>query len=96
MEAGQSVKEWKPIVKPAIESKVKEFIQMGYEKTTSEDVWSCLEARVWKKKENKKLHEVVQDIFHLSSDVYISYLTMNAYRDDDDLMASIAAITARK
>lgn len=96
MEVGQTVKEWKMSVEPAIDSKVQEFIQMGYEKTTSADIWSCLEQRVWKGNPTKKLHEIVQDIFHLSSDVYIGYLTMNAYQDDDGLMASIAALTQPK
>lgn len=90
---GQTVKDWKPMIKPAIESKVSEFIEMGYEKATSEDIWLCLEQRVWKGNPTKKLHEVVQDVFHLSADIYMGYLTMNAYQDDDDLMASIAALT---
>lgn len=96
MAVGQTVKEWKSIVGPAIDSKVDEFIQMGYEKTTGDDIWLCLEQRIWKGNPTKKLHEIVQDIFHLSSDVYIGYLTMNAYQDDDDLMASIAALTEPK
>lgn len=93
MAVDKQVNEWKPIVRPVIESKVNEFLEMGYTKSTSEDIWICLEQRVWKENSTKKLHEVVQDIFHLSPDIYMSYLTLDAFQDDTDLMASIAALT---
>lgn len=93
MSGKQTISEWKKAVMPVVESKVNEFIQMGYDKTTPEDIWECLNQRVWKGNPKKGLHEVVQDIFHLSSDVFIGYLTMNAYQDDKDLMSSIAALT---
>ncbi len=89
----RTVNEWKSDIYPVIESKVNEFLEMGYTKTTSEDIWTCLEQKVWKGNPTKKLHEVVQDIFHLSPDIYMSYLTLHAFQDDTDLMASIAALT---
>jgi len=89
----QTVVEWKPIIKPVIESKVNEFLEMGYTMATSEDLWACLEQKVWGGNPTKKLHEIVQDIFHLSPDIYMSYLTLHAFQDDTDLMASIAALT---
>ena len=88
----QTVNEWKPMVKPAIDSKVEEFILMGYSRATHEDVWKCLEKRVWKGDPVKRINEVVQDILHLNGNVYMSYLTINSYQDDD-FMASIAALT---
>lgn len=93
MGAEQPVNEWRPIIKPVITSKVSEFLEMGYSKATSDDLWNCLEQRVWKGNPPKMLHEVVQDVFHLSPDVYMSYLTLHAFQDDTDLMASIAALT---
>ncbi|MBY7143280.1 post-transcriptional regulator [Virgibacillus sp. NKC19-3] len=92
MDIVQSVNEWKDTVKPALNSKVDEFRIMGYTKANHEDIWNCLVQKVWKGNPNKRLYEIVQDIFHLGSNVYLSYLTVNAYQDDD-LMASITALT---
>lgn len=88
----KEVKEWKDQIGPALESKLYEFQQMGYTRATSEDIWKCLTKKVWKGSPKKQIHEVVQDIFHLGSNIYLSYLTVEAYQDDD-LSASIAALT---
>lgn len=92
METVKTVAEWKSLITPALESKSSEFKLLGYAQATREDVWNCLEKKVWKDNPAKRLYEVVQDIFHLGSNIYMSYLTLNAYQDDD-LMASIAALT---
>lgn len=88
----KEVNQWKPIVQQVLGSKVREFHLLGYSRATNEDVWRCLEERIWKGNPQKRLYEVVQDIFHLQSNVYMSYLTINAYQDDN-LMDSIAALT---
>jgi len=88
----KTVSAWKSLIIPALESKSSEFRLQGYEEATSEDVWKCLTEKVWKGNPEKRLYEVVQDIFHLGSNVYMSYLTLNAYQKDD-LMDSIAALT---
>ncbi|MFS0672920.1 post-transcriptional regulator [Ornithinibacillus sp. 179-J 7C1 HS] len=92
MEIIKTVDNWKEELKPALESKALEFQLMGYSKATEEDVWNCLSKKVWKGNPEKRLYEVVQDVLHLSSTIYMSYLTIDAYQDDD-LMASIAALT---
>lgn len=91
----QTAKDWKPMVRPALESKTKELLLMGYPQATSEDIWSCLENSLWKGDPQKRIHEVVQDIFHLSGNSYMSYLTLDSYQEDNDLMASIAALTGK-
>lgn len=93
MEEIKPVNEWKHESIPVLKSKTDEFSEMGYTRATNDEIWNCLVAKVWKGNPSKRLYEVVQDIFHLSSDVYISYLTVNAYRDDTELMESIAALT---
>ncbi|AIF43325.1 post-transcriptional regulator [Virgibacillus sp. SK37] len=92
METIHTVTEWREMVLPALESKCSEFRLMGYTQATSEDIWRCLLEKVWKGNPEKRIYEVVQDIFHLGSNIYLSYLTVKAYQDDD-LMASIAALT---
>lgn len=88
----QTVNEWKPIIKYAIDSKVSEFVEMGYTRATQEDIWKCLQDRLWKGNPVMRIHEVVQDVMHLNVNIYMSYLTLDSYQNDD-LMASIAALT---
>lgn len=92
LEIVRSVNEWKDMMQPALESKKGEFQLMGYEKASTEEIWNCLVLKVWKGNPPKRVYEVVQDIFHLASNIYLSYLTVKAY-EDDDLMASIQAVT---
>ncbi|WP_079530383.1 post-transcriptional regulator [Halobacillus hunanensis] len=92
MEETKHIREWKDEVKPVLISKKEEFISMGYAEATTEDIWKCLEKKIWKKDVEKRLHEVVQDIFHLSTNKYVSYLTVEAYQEDD-LAASIQALS---
>ncbi len=87
----KSVSEWKTFVKPALESKANEFRLLGYTQVTDEDIWGCLEHKIWKGDPKKRLYEVVGDIFHLGSNIYMSYLTLNA-QQDNDLMNSITAL----
>lgn len=92
MELVKKANEWKVMIEPVLDSKVYEFQLMGYSRATKDDVWKCLEKKVWKGDPHKHIYEVVQDILHLGSNIYLSYLTVEAYQNDD-LMASIAAVT---
>lgn len=91
MEAKENVNEWKVSVIPFLDSKAEELHIMGYTQASREDVWKCLVDRVWKGNPDKKLHQVTNDIMHLQSSTYLSYLTIQSYQNDD-LMASISAI----
>lgn len=91
----KNVSEWRPFVTPILESKVEELHLLGYDKATVEDVWECLLNKVWKKNKEKKLHQIVQDILHLSAGTYMSYLTLEIYQTDD-LMAQIEALNDAK
>lgn len=92
MENEKTVLEWKPFIKSVLDSKTNEFLLMGYSQASNEDIWNCLMEKVWKGNVKKRLHEAVQDVFHLQSNLYMSYLTVKAYQDDD-LLASIQALT---
>lgn len=88
--------EWKSVVIPALVSKINELKLIGYARVTPDELWECLEDRVWQGNPEKYLHEVVQDIIHLPPSVYISYITVAALtvKDDKaDLLASIRALT---
>lgn len=88
----RSVQEWKPLVIEVIASKANEFQLFGYDEATPEVVWECLVNKVWKGNPRKRLHQVVQDIFHLNPHLFMSYLTIQSFQSDD-LMESIAALT---
>lgn len=91
MESILPVSEWKGHVGPVLSCKVSEMRLMGYDNATREDIWNCLVEKVWKGNPSKRLHEVVEDIFHLGTNIFMSYLTVHAYQEDD-LEASIAAL----
>jgi hypothetical protein len=98
LEVIKSVNDWKKELGSALKSKADELQMMGYKEATDEDVWNCLVKKVWKGNPDKRLYEVIQDIFHLRSNIYMSYLTVDAYQSfqDEDLMASIQALMGNK
>lgn len=86
--------EWKDKLIPALRSKEFEFKMMGYKDISTEDIWECLLEKVWKRKNETPLYQIVQDILHLPIRVYMNYLALSAYHvDNDDLMLSIQAVT---
>ena len=90
----KTVQEWREKIEPALLSKQRDFKIIGYKDVSKEEIWQCLEEKVWKGNPKKRLYQVVEDIFHLSTATYMSYMTVNALKtDDDDLMASIQAVT---
>ena len=91
----RTVSEWRPFVQSVLESKVSELHLLGYEQATIENVWDCCLKKVWKKDVEKRLHQVVQDIFHLNAGTYMAYLTREYYKTDD-LLAQIEAITSNE
>ncbi|MGM8212973.1 post-transcriptional regulator [Virgibacillus sp. W0430] len=92
MEEVKTVDNWKTYVEPALISKAKEMQLMGYSEATLEGIWECLVNKVWKNNPSKRLYEIVQDIFHLNSTTYMSYLTVQSQDQEDDLLATINAL----
>jgi hypothetical protein len=68
-------------VQPAIQSKVEEFHLYGFNRANESEVWECLKKKKWKRNEvPKPLREVVNDILSLSISDYMSYITVQAYK----------------
>lgn len=88
----RKVDDWRAFLSVVLESKTEEFKLMGYKDTTDDIVWQCLKQKVWKGNPEKRLYQVVEDILHLNTNKYMSFLTVESYKQDD-LMASIAALT---
>ncbi|MFG6118948.1 MULTISPECIES: post-transcriptional regulator [Thalassobacillus] len=95
MKTIKSADQWKLEVYPALRSKAEEFRLMGYPDSIPDDIWNCLISKVWKGNPDKHLYEMVQDIFHLNTALYISFLTVEAHRGKD-LVNSIAEISGEK
>ncbi|MGN8645623.1 post-transcriptional regulator [Gracilibacillus sp. HCP3S3_G5_1] len=83
MAVKKHVSVWKHELHDVLESKVNEFQLLDYSKATSEDIWNCLLEKVWKGDPKKSLHEVVQDIFHLHPNLFMTYLTQQSFKDNN-------------
>ncbi|WP_208590322.1 post-transcriptional regulator [Gracilibacillus suaedae] len=91
MTVKKQVSLWKHELEDVLASKVNEFQLLDYSKATSEDIWNCLLDKVWKGDPEKTLHEVVQDIFHLHPNLFMTYLTQQSWRDNN-LQESLDAL----
>lgn len=83
MEAIKRVSQWKPFIQPVLSSKVSEFKLLGYHQANEEELWNCLLQKIWEGNPEKKLHETVADIFHLNTGIYMNYITLQVYQDDN-------------
>lgn len=83
MEEEKTVSQWKEYVNPVLRIKTDELQLLGYV-TTRDEVWECLREEVWKGNPEKRLYEIVQDVLHLKSHTYESFVN---YNENDDLEA---------
>jgi hypothetical protein len=67
-------------VKPAIESKLEEFELLGYGHINEQEIWDYLEKKRWQKQE-KPLHQVVNDILTLKPGDIINFMAMESYKN---------------
>jgi hypothetical protein len=90
----KTVQAWRPFIQPILMSKLNEFKLFGYNEVTEEEIWQCLEGKVWKGNPTKRLFEVTQDILGLSPNTYMNFIQLGALgAKKDDLLASIRALT---
>ncbi|MCQ4086294.1 post-transcriptional regulator [Saccharibacillus sp. JS10] len=61
-------------------SKAEEFQFLGYEHTTWEEVWNCVNHKYVNKPE-PPLHQMVNDILTLRADGMMNYLTLAALKE---------------
>ena len=68
-------------VKPALNIKLAEFTMLGLNEVVVEDIWNYLTNKKWKKpQENIHLYEIVADILSLSSNQFMAYQVVEAYK----------------
>lgn len=84
----EQVQAWKEHVYPVLVSKAEEFQLLGYDSVTPEDIWDCTMAKLKRKKREYMLHQLVNEIFKLSANEYMNWLTVQAVTASDlDLLA---------
>ncbi len=66
---------------PALQSKCEEFILLGFKEVSPSELWNYLLAKKWKKKENKMLHELVNDIMSVNISDYMHFERMETFKD---------------
>ena len=84
MEEKQQFEVWRQDLEPAILSKVDEFHFLGYDRATAEEVWECVVYQLRKEKEFIHLHAFVNRILTLKPQTYMTWLTVNSYKNPED------------
>src|SRR3954466_5507697 len=68
-------------VKPALKIKLEEFTMLGLNEVVVEDIWNYLTDKKWKNpQENIHLFEIVADILSLSSNQFMAFQMVEAYK----------------
>lgn len=81
MKKSHSFEKYRSRLSPAIQSKCEEFILLGYKDVTEDEFWAYMENKRWKKtKENKAMHELVNDILSVKIGDYMHYARIEAFR----------------
>ncbi|TXC90063.1 competence protein ComN [Metabacillus litoralis] len=70
-------------VKPAIRSKLEEFILLGYRDVSEEKVWNFLKNKKWRKTPELFVHEVVRDVLSLKVGDFMNYATVESFKKDN-------------
>lgn len=82
MKANRDYESFHHLVKPALISKQEEFLLLGYDNVSQEDIWTFLLKKKWRKGEQEmKLFEVVQSILALKVGELINYMSVEALKD---------------
>jgi Post-transcriptional regulator len=82
MKAKRDYESFHYLVKPALISKQEEFLLLGYDNVSQEDIWTFLLKKKWQKGDREmKLFEVVQSILSLKVGELINYMSVEALKD---------------
>src|SRR5690625_7191539 len=84
--AKKTVEEWRPYVQEVLESKTKEFHSLGYSRVTPDELWHCLIHNVWNGNPKLRLHAIVRVIFIFKTQVFMNYLKIKVFKDNDILL----------
>ncbi|MEH7178885.1 post-transcriptional regulator [Neobacillus vireti] len=84
MEKSHAYNHFHTQVKPALVSKLEEFRLLGYIDVSESNLWEFLLKKKWKKvKEEIRLYEIIDDILSVKVSDYISFTTIEMYKNND-------------
>lgn len=84
MEKSHAYNHFRTQVKPALVSKLEEFRLLGYNEVAESGLWDFLTRKKWKKaKAEIKLYEIIDDILSVKVSDYLSYTTIETYKNND-------------
>ena len=84
MEVSHDMNQFKSEVRPALRSKQEEFLFLGYDNVSEEEIWEFLEKKKWRKAEEPlKLYEMVQHILSLKIGDYMHHVSIEALKEAD-------------
>ena len=82
MEVSQKIKDYRNEVEPALKSKKEEFLLLGYDQVTEEDIWNYLWQKKWiKMKSELRLFEIVQSILTIKIGDFMNFQTVEALKE---------------
>ena len=82
MNVNQNYEHFYKKVKPALVSKQEEFLLLGYDNVSQEDIWTFLLKKKWAKGDHEmRLFEVVQSILSLKVGELINFMSVEALKD---------------
>ncbi|CAM3971330.1 post-transcriptional regulator [Alkalicoccus chagannorensis] len=81
----QKWEEWRRKLDPILKSKQEEWVQLGYEKVSKEDVWKTFIYKLEKQKDlpELRLHWMASQLFRLSVNDYMNRELISAYKQED-------------
>jgi hypothetical protein len=84
MEKANPYSSFRDQVRPALRSKLEEFILCDCDKVTEDELWNFLIKKKWKKvKDEIKLYEIIQDILAIKVSDYFSFNTIDILKAND-------------
>jgi hypothetical protein len=84
MKVSQDYEDFHQKVRPALKSKQEEFLILGYDNVSQDDIWIFLQKKKWRKETHEmKLYEVVQSILSLKVGELINYMTVESLKEAD-------------
>ncbi|CEG27995.1 post-transcriptional regulator [Bacillus sp. B-jedd] len=79
---GHTYEQYRGTLAPALQSKLEEFRLLGNNSISSDELWGYLINKKWRKiKEEQQLHEIVQDVLSVKMSDFISYATIETYKE---------------
>ncbi|WP_059102758.1 post-transcriptional regulator [Shouchella shacheensis] len=96
MEERQQFEAWREDVWPVLVSKRDEFHDFGYDRVTLDDLWAFTIDKLKKKKHYIPLYAFVDFILSVQPQDYMTWITVNTYKEPTDWFKDFEEATAKR